>query len=47
LNPRHNETQLEDQKTKKAQESYLEEGKTARPTKGMKNGKPSKMAKKR
>jgi hypothetical protein len=31
----------------KAQEGYLEEGKTARPTKGMKSDKPSKIAKKR
>jgi hypothetical protein len=30
----------------KAQEDHLEEGKTARPTKGMKNGEPRKIAKK-
>jgi hypothetical protein len=29
-----------------AQECHLEEGKTAKPTKGMKSGKPSKRAKK-
>jgi hypothetical protein len=39
LNPRHNETQLEDQKLRKAQEGHLEEGKTAKPTNGTKSGK--------
>jgi hypothetical protein len=46
LNPKPYEAQLEDQKAKKAQESHLEEGKTARPIKGVKSSKPSKMAKK-
>jgi hypothetical protein len=46
LNPRPHEARLEDQKAKKAQEDHLEEGKAARPTKGTKSGKPSKMAKK-
>jgi hypothetical protein len=39
LNPRSNQEQLEDQKPKKSQEGYLEEGKTTRPTKGTKSGK--------
>jgi hypothetical protein len=46
LNPRHNEAQLEDQKPRKAQEGHLGEGKIAKPTKGTKSNKPSKMAKK-
>jgi hypothetical protein len=41
LNPRPHEAQLEDQRSRKAQEGHLEEGKPARPTKGMKSGKPS------
>jgi hypothetical protein len=32
--------------TRKAQEGHLEEGKDVRPTKDMKSGKPSKIAKK-
>jgi hypothetical protein len=33
-------------KPRKAQEGHLEEGKTARPKKGIKSGKPSKIVKK-
>jgi hypothetical protein len=33
-------------KPRKAQEGHLEEGKTARPRKGTKSGKPNKMVKK-
>jgi hypothetical protein len=39
------EALLEDQKPKKAQEGHLEEGKTVKPAKGTKIGKPNKMAK--
>jgi hypothetical protein len=39
------ETQLEDQKIRKAQDGHLEEGKTAKPANGMKSGKPSKKGK--
>jgi hypothetical protein len=45
-NPRHHEAQLEDQNPRKAQEGHLKEEKTARPTKGTKTSKPSKMEKK-
>jgi hypothetical protein len=41
------EAQLEDQKSQgKAQESHLEEGKTARPIKGTKSGKSRKRVRK-
>jgi hypothetical protein len=46
LNPRHNEAQLEDQKSRKAKEGHLEEEKTARSTKDTKSDKLSKMIKK-
>jgi hypothetical protein len=36
------ESQLEDQKPKKTQKYHLEEGKTAKPSNGMKNGKQKK-----
>jgi hypothetical protein len=36
LNSRHNEAQLEDQKSRKAQECHLEKGKIARPIKEQK-----------
>jgi hypothetical protein len=40
LNPGPHEAQLEGQKPRKSQEGRLEEGKIARPTKGMKSIKP-------
>jgi hypothetical protein len=40
------ETQLEDQKPRKAQEGYLEEGKTIKPTNGTTSGKPKKKKRK-
>jgi hypothetical protein len=46
LNPRPHEAQLEVQKSRKAKEGHLEEGKTASPTKDTKSGRRSKMAKK-
>jgi hypothetical protein len=46
LNPRPHETQLENQKLKKAQEGHLEEGKAAKPTHGKKSGKPKKKQRK-
>jgi hypothetical protein len=45
-NPRPHKAQLDDQKSRKDKKGHLEEGKTTSPTKGMKSGKPSKMARK-
>jgi hypothetical protein len=39
LNPRPHEAQLKIKKYGKAQEGYLEEGKSQKPTKGMRSGK--------
>jgi hypothetical protein len=41
LNPIPHKAQLEDQRSRKAQEGDLEEGKVARPIKGTKNSKPN------
>jgi hypothetical protein len=45
LNSRPHEAQLEDQRSRKAQEYHLKEGKVVRPTKRTKNGKTSQSGK--